>query len=141
MESQKAINYITWESSRTVANSPFLEKPRKNRYDALCVTELLGEYAVQELREFGYHKLSCSTKTDEAGEEKKLGERKAMLEPIFKPLGWSASMESIVKVKPLRYNSMKIYLVSKTRIKLSGEHSVILNTKNTATVDQYDKII
>lgn len=50
-------------------------------------------------------------------------------------------MESIVKVKPLRYNSMKIYLVSKTRIKLSGEHSVILNTKNTATVDQYDKII
>ena len=86
MESQKAINYITWESSRTVANSPFLEKPRKNRYDALCVTELLGEYAVQELREFGYHKLSCSTKTDEAGEEKKLGERKAMLEPIFKPV-------------------------------------------------------
>ena len=78
MESQKVINYITWESSRTVANSPFLEKPRKNRYDALCVTELLGEYAV--------HKLSCSTKTDEAGEEKKLGERKAMLEPIFKPV-------------------------------------------------------
>jgi len=59
---QKGIYYITGESKKSIINSPFLEKLKKNDIEVLFMVEPLDEYVTQQLKDYNNHKLICITK-------------------------------------------------------------------------------
>jgi len=61
-EGQKGIYYITGESKKSIINSPFLEKLKKNDIEVLFMVEPLDEYVTQQLKDYNNHKLICITK-------------------------------------------------------------------------------
>lgn len=61
-EGQKGIYYITGESKKSIINSPFLEKLRKNGLEVLYMVEPLDEYVSQQLKEYSGNKFICITK-------------------------------------------------------------------------------
>ena len=61
-EGQKGIYYITGESKKSIINSPFLEKLKKNDIEVLFMVEPLDEYVTQQLKDYNSHKLICITK-------------------------------------------------------------------------------
>lgn len=61
-EGQKGIYYITGESKKSIINSPFLEKLRKNGLEVLYMVEPLDEYVSQQLKEYNGNKFICITK-------------------------------------------------------------------------------
>ncbi|EFC49875.1 predicted protein [Naegleria gruberi] len=88
-EGQEDIYYITGESKKAVANSPFIEKCAKKGIEVLYLTDPIDEYMVQQLKEFDGKKLVCVTKeglklpeTEE--EKKKKEELKASFEALCK---------------------------------------------------------
>jgi len=86
---QKFIYYITGESKAAVENSPFLEALKKRGYEVLFLVDPIDEYAVQQLKEYGDHKLVAATKEgldlELSEEEKKTQEeQKAQFEPLCK---------------------------------------------------------
>jgi len=60
--SQKAIYYVTGESTVTVAQSPFLEKLLAKGYEVLYMVDNIDEFVVQQLKEYGGKKLVCASK-------------------------------------------------------------------------------
>jgi len=88
-EGQKGIYYITGESKKAVASSPFIEALKKKGMECLYMVDPIDEYAVQQLKEYDGKKLVSVTKEglslDETDEEKKAFEElKAKTEPLCK---------------------------------------------------------
>jgi len=78
-EGQKGIYYITGESKKSIINSPFLEKLRKNGLEVLYMVEPLDEYVSQQLKEYSGNKFICITK-----EKLELDEDKETFESLTK---------------------------------------------------------
>ena len=88
-EGQKDIYYITGESKKAVANSPFLEKLKRRGYEVLFMVDAIDEYAVGQLKEYNGKKLVSATKEglvleETEDEKKKKEEKKARFEPLCK---------------------------------------------------------
>merc|ERR1711916_296289 len=88
-EKQQGIFYITGESKKQVAKSPFLEKLKKRGYEVLYMVDPIDEYCVQQLKEYDGTKLLCASKEglniDESDDEKKaFEEEKAKTEGLCK---------------------------------------------------------
>merc|ERR1711968_63471 len=88
-DDQAGIFYVTGESKRAVENSPFLEKLKKKGYEVLFMVDPIGEYAVQQLKEYEGKKLISATKEGmdlgETDDEKKaFEEEKAKTEGLCK---------------------------------------------------------
>jgi molecular chaperone HtpG len=88
-EGQKGIYYITGESKKSVASSPFIEALKKKGMECLYMVDPIDEYAVQQLKEYDGKKLVSVTKEglslDETEDEKKAFEElKAKTEPLCK---------------------------------------------------------
>jgi len=88
-EGQKDIYYITGESLKSVAQSPFIESLKKRGFEVLYMVDPIDEYAVQQLKEYDGKKLKSCTKEgleldDTEEEKKKREEEKARFEPLCK---------------------------------------------------------
>jgi len=88
-EGQKGIYYITGESKKAVATSPFIEALKKKGMECLYMVDPIDEYAVQQLKEYDGKKLVSVTKEglslDETEDEKKsFEELKTKTEPLCK---------------------------------------------------------
>jgi len=88
-EGQKGIYYITGESRKAVASSPFIEQLKKKGMECLYMVDPIDEYAVQQLKEYDGKKLVSVTKEglqlDETEDEKKAFEElKEKTEPLCK---------------------------------------------------------
>jgi len=88
-EGQKGIYYITGESKKAVATSPFIEALKKKGMECIFMVDPIDEYAVQQLKEYDGKKLVSVTKEglslDETEEEKKAFEElKTKTEPLCK---------------------------------------------------------
>jgi molecular chaperone HtpG len=86
-EGQNGIYYITGESKKGVATSPFIEALKKKGMECIYMVDPIDEYAVQQLKEYDGKKLVCCTKEglkfDETDDEKKTREE---LASSFEPL-------------------------------------------------------
>jgi molecular chaperone HtpG len=88
-EGQKDIYYITGESLKSVAQSPFIESLKKRGFEVLYMVDPIDEYAVQQLKEYDGKKLKSCTKEgleldDTEDEKKKREEEKSRFEPLCK---------------------------------------------------------
>jgi len=88
-EGQQGIYYITGESKKAVATSPFIEALKKRNMECIYMCDPIDEYAVQQLKEYDGKKLISVTKEglnlDTTEEEKKAFEElKAKTEPLCK---------------------------------------------------------
>jgi len=97
-EGQQGIYYITGESKKSVANSPFLEKLRKKGIEVLFMVDPIDEYAVQQLKEYDGKKLICATKEGLKLEETE-DEKKAFEEAKAKTEGLCKLMKEILDDK------------------------------------------
>jgi molecular chaperone HtpG len=88
-ENQQGIYYITGESKKAVADSPFIEKLKKKGLECLYMVDPIDEYAVQQLKEYDGKKLISVTKEgleleDTEDEKKAWEEAKAKAEGLTK---------------------------------------------------------
>lgn len=61
-EGQTSIYYITGESLKSIANSPFLEKLKAKDYEVIFMCDPLDEYVTQQVKDYKDKKLVCITK-------------------------------------------------------------------------------
>jgi molecular chaperone HtpG len=59
---QTSIYYITAESVKSIANSPFLEKLKVKNYEVIYMCDPLDEYITQQVKDYKDKKLVCVTK-------------------------------------------------------------------------------
>ena len=93
---QKQIYYITGESQKSVENSPFIEKCKRQNIEVLFMIDPIDEYCVQQLKEYDGNPLICVSKEglkfDYDDDEKKkweecVSEFKPLTEKIKQILG------------------------------------------------------
>merc|ERR1712012_1394950 len=88
-ENQKDIYYITGESREVVGASAFVERLKKRGFEVIYMTEPIGEYVVQQLKEYDGKNLVSVTKEglelpEDEEEKKKREADKAKFEPLCK---------------------------------------------------------
>jgi molecular chaperone HtpG len=88
-ENQQGIYYITGESKKAVATSPFIEALNRRNIECLYMVDPIDEYAVQQLKEYDGKKLVSVTKEglkfeDTEEEKKAFEELKTKTEPLCK---------------------------------------------------------
>merc|ERR1712240_139428 len=88
-DSQKHIYYITGETKDQVANSAFVERLRKAGLEVIYMIEPIGEYCVQQLKEYDGKNLVSVTKEglelpEDEDEKKKQEELKTKFENLCK---------------------------------------------------------
>merc|ERR1711862_282234 len=85
-EDQKDIFFITGESRASVAQSPFIESLKKKGIEVLYLIDPIGEYVIQQLKDFEEKKLkNCSKEgldIEDEDDKKKLEEQKAAFEGL-----------------------------------------------------------
>merc|ERR1712188_329216 len=88
-EGQKQIYYITGDNKASVESAPFIEQLKKRGFEGLYMIDPIGEYAVQQLKEYDGKKLKAVTKEGldlekTEDEKKEFEEKKAACENLCK---------------------------------------------------------
>uniref|UniRef100_A0A8C2VUW0 Uncharacterized protein n=1 Tax=Chinchilla lanigera TaxID=34839 RepID=A0A8C2VUW0_CHILA len=168
-ENQKHISYIPGETKDWVDNSAFVERLWKHGLEVTYVIEPVGEYCVQQLKEFEGKTLVSVTKEGLEG-EKETGREKTKFENLCRIMkdilekkvakmvvsnqlmtspccivistyGWMANMERIMKAQALRDNSMMGYMAAKKHLEINPDHSIIETLRQKVEANKNDKSV
>ena len=166
-EGQKDIYYVTGESVKAVASSPFIEACNKRNYEVLFLVDPIDEYMVQQLNEYDGKKLVSLTKdglsswdeseTNEDDNKDLLTHLKDVLSDKVEKVvvsnrltstpcvivtgehGWSANMERIMNAQALNNNNMHSHMKSKRIFEINTNHVIIKELNKRFIADVHDK--
>jgi molecular chaperone HtpG len=151
----KGIYYLNGNSLENVENSPFIDKLKKRNIEVILMTDTLDEYVMQHVTEFkdkkfinvikdelkfddevkddestnDTYKLMCdkikevlSDKVDKVIISYKIESQPAIVSSV---MGWSATMERIVKSQALANNQMMTYMKGRRILEINPTHKII----------------
>ena len=151
----KGIYYITSDSIDNANNSPFIDKLKKRNIEVILMTDPLDEYIMQHVKEFKdkkfinvikdelkfddekledestneSYKEICNKIKESLGDkvEKVIISYKIESQPavISSVMGWSATMEKIVKAQALGDNQMMAYMKGRKILEINPNHKLI----------------
>jgi molecular chaperone HtpG len=151
----KSIYYITGNSLDNVEYSPFIDKLKKRNIEVILMTDPLDEYIMQHVTEFGEKKFVnvvkdeikfdddvseteatndsykeiCSKIQEVLGDkvDKVIVSYKIESQPaiVSSAMGWSATMEKIVKAQALANNQMMNYMKGRKVLEINPTHKII----------------